>query len=186
MTLNKIKFILLCISLVTLVACGPPSQPTVGRPHIQGHQTTQQKKDVDITNKEKQMQNAGVTVIHSGQQSMLVLPADEFFFPNSSHLNGDYYGILNTISDYLSLFDVETIKVAGYSDDCGDPMRAIALSRQQAQNIADYLKNQEIKAPIIYAIGYGCAFPIADNHRSDGREMNRRIQITFYRSDPKR
>ena len=145
MALNKIKFILLSLALASLVACGPPSQPTVGRPHAPAHQTAQQSKDAEITSKEKQMQAAGVTVIHAGQQSMLVLPADEFFFPNSSHLNGAYYGTLNTISDYISLFDVETIKVAGYSDDCGDPMRAIALSRQQAQNIADYLKKSRNK-----------------------------------------
>lgn len=174
--------ILLCFTvLFTLAACSStPKEPLSPQ-----EQAAQQRAQL-ISQKEKQLQSGGVTVIHSGQQTMLVLPADTFFFLDSSHLNGNNYGTLNVMSDYISLFDVETIKVAGYSDNCGDPLRAIALSRQQAQNIADYLKNQGIKAPMIYAIGYGCSFPIADNQRNDGRAMNRRIQITFYRLDATR
>ncbi len=129
------------------------------------------------------LQEAGVGVINLGQEGMLVLPADDFFFQDSSNLNGQYYSILNLVTEYLQKWDIETIKVAGYTNDCGDPLRSVALSRQQAQNIADYLKNQGVKAPIIYAIGYGCSFPIADNHRADGQELNRRIQITYYRLD---
>lgn len=167
------RSIVFLIVLFVVVACESTPQSQVSRAAL-------------ISAQERELQDAGVTVIHSGQQSMLVLPADKFFFMDSSHLNGNYYGTLNTISKYISLFDVEMIKVGGYSDNCGDPLRALGLSRQQAQNIAAYLKNQGVKAPIIYATGYGCTFPIADNNRPDGRALNRRIQITFYRLNAKR
>ncbi len=178
-----LKQILVClVVLLTVVACGP-TQP---RTELSSSEEAQLQREALISATEKKLQDAGVTIIHSGQESMLVLPADKFFFMDSSHLNGRYYGTLNAVSNYISLFDVETVKVGGYSDNCGDPLRAVALSRQQAQNIAAYLKNQEIKAPIIYAIGYGCSFPIADNSRADGRAMNRRVQITFYRLNARR
>ncbi|MBY0377868.1 MAG: OmpA family protein [Gammaproteobacteria bacterium] len=176
------KCIACLVILFVLVACGP-TQPTS---ELSAAQEAQLRREALITATAKKLQDAGVTIIHSGQESMLVLPADKFFFMDSSHLNGSYYGTLNAVSNYISLFDVEMVKVGGYSDNCGDPLRAVALSRQQAQNIASYLKNQGVKAPIIYAIGYGCTFPIADNSRADGRAMNRRIQITFYRLDAKR
>ncbi len=176
------KLILCLTAMFVLAACGPSAPAKEVSPEIHAAQVRAAK----MSAKEQQLQEGGVTIIHSGQQSMLVLPADKFFFMDSSHLNGDNYATLNILSDYISLFDVETIKVGGYSDNCGDPLRAVALSRQQAQNIADYLKNQGVKAPVIYAIGYGCTFPIANNQRSDGRAMNRRIQITVYRLDPKR
>ncbi len=179
-----LKCMMYCLVIsFALVACSSPKPPMT--PQLEAAYA-KQKRDKKISDMEKQLQAGGVTVIHLGQQSMLVLPTDKFFFIDSSHLNGANYATLNILSDYISLFDVETVKVSGYSDNCGDPLRAVALSRQQAQNIADYLKNQEIKAPIIYAIGYGCTFPIADNQRSDGRAMNKRIQITFYRLDPRR
>lgn len=174
-------FVCCIIALLALMACSPKPKEKLSP---QAYAAQQRAKLIGDT--EKKLQAGGVSVIHLGQQTMLVLPADEFFFMDSSHLNGNNYGTLNVVSNYISLFDVETVKVGGYSDNCGDPLRAVALSRQQAQNIADYLKNQEVKAPIIYAIGYGCTFPIADNSRSDGRTMNRRIQITFYRLDSKR
>lgn len=181
---KMLKQFMVCLAMsFALVACSSSTPATT--PQSQAAYA-QQQRDQKISEKEKQLQAGGVAVIHSGQQSLLVLPADKFFFMNSSHLNGANYATLNVLSTYISLFDVETIKVSGYSDNCGDPLRAVALSRQQAQNIADYLKNQGIKAPIIYATGYGCTFPIADNQRSDGRAMNRRIQVTFYRLDRKR
>ncbi len=177
-----LKRLMVClVVLLALLACSSKSTEKLSP---QAYAAQQRAKL--IGNTEKKLQAGGVTVIHLGQETMLVLPADKFFFMDSSHLNGDNYATLNSVSDYISLFDVETIKVGGYSDNCGDPLRAVALSRQQAQNSADYLKNQGVKAPIIYAIGYGCTFPIADNSRSDGRAMNRRIQITFYRLDTKR
>ncbi|MCD6045157.1 MAG: Outer rane lipoprotein omp16 precursor [Gammaproteobacteria bacterium] len=174
-------FICCLMALFALAACS--SKPTQ---KLSPEACAALKREQRISDTEKKLQEGGVSVIHSGQQTLLVLPADKFFFMDSSHLNGDNYATLNILSDYISLFDVETVKVGGYSDNCGNSLRAVALSRQQAQNIADYLKNQEVKAPIIYAIGYGCTFPIADNQRADGRAMNRRIQITFYRLDVKR
>ncbi len=179
-----LKCMMLCLAIsFALVACCS-STPT--KAPLSKEAYAKQQREKKISDMEKQLQAGGVTVIHSGQQTMLVLPEDKFFFLDSSHLNGANYATLNVLSDYISLFDVETVKVSGYSDNCGDPLRAVALSRQQAQDIADYLKNQEIKAPIIYAIGYGCTFPIADNQRVDGRAMNRRIQITFYRLNARR
>ncbi len=168
------RILILGLVLLSLMACS--SQP---------EQMPAEQREAVLSTLKTQLEKSGVTIIHLGQESMLVLPADTFFFPDSSHLNGQYYGTLNAIRDYISLFDVETVKVGGYSDNCGDPLRALALSRQQAQNIAAYLKNQAIKAPIIYSTGYGCTFPIADNRRTDGRAMNRRIQITFYRLNMK-
>lgn len=171
------RILILGLVLLSLMACSSPPAPSL---------TPAEQREALLSTLTTQLEKSGVTIIHSGQESMLVLPADTFFFPDSSHLNGQYYGTLNAIRDYISLFDVETVKVGGYSDNCGDPLRALALSRQQAQNIAAYLKNQGIKAPILYLTGYGCTFPIADNRRLEGRAMNRRIQITFYRLNARR
>lgn len=120
-----------------------------------------------------------VQLIRVGEDIMLVLSSDYYFYPNSTHLNENFFPALDRIADYLRLFETTTIKIAGYTDAIGDELRNVALSRQQAQNIAKYLWARGLDARMMYTIGYGCQFPIANNATYEGRAANRRVQITF-------
>lgn len=128
---------------------------------------------------EQQLASADVQLIRIGEDVMLVLPSDDFFYPNSNHLNEYYQPVLDTIAHYIKPYDKEVIKVAGYTDNVGSPLRNVALSREQAQAIVKYLWHRNIHAPMMYAAGYGGLYPIASNHSSWGRKQNRRVQITF-------
>lgn len=114
-----------------------------------------------------------------GQEYMIVLPADAYFFQNSTHVNEAFYRSLDSVAEYIQKYETEVIKVAGYTDNVGNPTRNVALSRQQAQNILNYLWNKGLDTRMMYSIGYGEQFPVADNGSSDGRDANRRVQITF-------
>ncbi len=125
-----------------------------------------------------------VQVIRIGEDYMLVLPSDVYFYRDSTHMNEKLYPAYRDIVQYINQFDVETIKVAGYTDNIGDPIRNIALSRQQAQYVSQELWRDGVKPSMMYAIGYGGAHPIATNDTPEGRKANRRIQITFRRLTP--
>lgn len=118
-------------------------------------------------------------IMRVGEDLMIVLPTDSYFYPNSSRLNEHFYSGLNHVADFIKLFETEVIKIAGYTDATGNNMRNLALSRQQAQNISHYLWDQGLDARMMYATGYGSAFPIANNYEHGGRAANRRVQISF-------
>jgi len=119
-----------------------------------------------------------------GEDMLIVLPSEFFFYPNSSHMNPGYRPVLDGVIKFINRYDVETIKVAGYTDAAGNKLRNKALSRQQAQNVARYLWRHNLNARYVYATGYGSEYPIANNVTPEGRLANRRVQITFRRLTP--
>lgn len=120
-----------------------------------------------------------VQIVRIGEEIMIILPSDDYFYPKSTHMNENFYPALDRVAQYIRLYETTNIKVAGYTDAIGDELRNLALSRQQAQNIAKYLWNRGLDSRMIYSIGYGCQFPIANNDTPSGRSQNRRVQITF-------
>jgi outer membrane protein OmpA-like peptidoglycan-associated protein len=131
----------------------------------------------------RKLEQDNIQVIRMGEDYMLVLPSKSYFYPNSTHISEAMYPAFKDMAAYINQFDIETIKVAGYTDNFGDPVRNLALSRQQAQNIADELSHAGIKPTMMYSIGYGEAYPIAYN-KPEGAIENCRVQITFRRLTP--
>lgn len=130
------------------------------------------------------LMRAHVQVVAIGEDIMLLLPSDYFFYQNSARINEAFYPSLDTIAGFIHQFQTSEIKVAGYTDVVGDPLRNLALSQQQAQNIAHYIWRAGLDARMVYSVGYGDKYPIANNESVDGRLANRRVQITFRRIPP--
>jgi outer membrane protein OmpA-like peptidoglycan-associated protein len=120
-----------------------------------------------------------VQVVQVGDAITFSLPADRFFAINTPVLNRNYYPVLNQIATLLRSFDKYTVKVSGYTDNRGWPLRNVALSRAQALAVANYLWAQKVDARLMSSAGYGDATPIANNNTDTGRAMNRRIEISL-------
>jgi len=125
-----------------------------------------------------------VQVIRIGEDYMLVLPSDVYFYPDATHMNENMYPAYKDIVEFINHYDVETVKVAGYTDNTGVPIRKLALSRQQADYVAKELWRDGLKSTMIYSTGYGGTDPIATNDTKEGQAYNRRVQITFRRLMP--
>lgn len=121
----------------------------------------------------------GVQIIKTGETYNLVLPSDRLFYPDSANFLPQAKGILVPLTQFLRQFETTTIKVAGYTDTACSPLRSKALTEKQAQRVAAYLTAKKLDARIIYGVGYGEDFPIADNSTAKGREQNRRIEVRF-------
>lgn len=124
---------------------------------------------------------AGVTVAAIGEDLKIILPSDRFLFGKSTKINPAYYPVLDGLAEMLRNYTKETVKVAGYTDDKGCRIENLAISREQAQTIANYLMRHHIDARMIYSIGYGDKYPLSSNLSSRGRSDNRRVEITLRR-----
>jgi outer membrane protein OmpA-like peptidoglycan-associated protein len=72
------------------------------------------------------------------------------------------------------------ILIAGHTDNVGPSAANQKLSEARAQAIRDWFVNTAALPVTRFAIqGYGDTRPIAGNESSQGREMNRRVEITL-------
>ena len=72
------------------------------------------------------------------------------------------------------------IQVSGYTDNTGNPNSNLNLSLQRAQSVANYLAAQGVSPSRISSIGYGDRNPVASNATSEGRALNRRVEINIF------
>lgn len=69
------------------------------------------------------------------------------------------------------------IEISGHTDSVGGDDTNMALSRQRAEAVADYLTKAGIAPERMTAVGYGNMRPIASNDTEEGRTQNRRIEF---------
>ncbi len=87
--------------------------------------------------------------------------------------------VIDNLGLYLINNPESLVIIEGYTDNIGDKISNLALSEQQANKIAVKLSSQySIPQERIKVLGYGQDFPIASNNTFEGREKNRRIEIT--------
>jgi outer membrane protein OmpA-like peptidoglycan-associated protein len=131
-----------------------------------------------------QLRRDKVQVIRIGEDYMLVLPGEDYFYANSSHFNEKMYPAMKDIAKFINQYDIETIKVAAYTNDQGNEYRNLAMSKTQAQMVLSELWYEGVRPSFMYSIGYGSQYPIADNATPQGQLTNDRVQITFRRLTP--
>jgi outer membrane protein OmpA-like peptidoglycan-associated protein len=89
-----------------------------------------------------------------------------------------YAPLLQKVRDTVEIFPRSQVVVEGHTDSYGGDESNMALSRQRAEAVAEYMSTQLAIAPYrISAVGYGETRPIANNETPQGRERNRRIDI---------
>ena len=140
---------------------------------------------VYLDNKEKklrqQMAGTGVEVNRNPDGSVgLVMPGNITFDTNKSNIKPNFYSTLNKVAQTLTEDNKSGILVTGYTDSTGNDSINIPLSQARAQSVASYLASQGVSTTRINAQGQGSANPIASNATAEGREQNRRVEISIY------
>ncbi|MDX2422346.1 MAG: OmpA family protein [Amphritea sp.] len=69
------------------------------------------------------------------------------------------------------------IEIVGHTDDVGDDNYNMALSKQRAASVRDYLVSKGLDASKIVTTGMGETMPTASNSTPEGRAENRRVEI---------
>lgn len=97
---------------------------------------------------------------------------------DSMRLSEDAREILDRIVKFSLANPVSKIVVEGYTDSLGDYLYNKDLSKSRADVIKEYLVGGGISETKIETVGRGPENPIADNKTSEGRKLNRRIEIS--------
>ncbi|WP_231337680.1 OmpA family protein [Paraburkholderia sprentiae] len=87
---------------------------------------------------------------------------------------------LKGVLDLIRANPDKRILIAGHTDNVGSSAANQKLSEARAQAIRDWFANTALVPVTRFAIqGYGDTRPIAGNESSQGREMNRRVEISL-------
>jgi outer membrane protein OmpA-like peptidoglycan-associated protein len=85
--------------------------------------------------------------------------------------------------DQLSQFLVEhpdrRVQIDGFTDSVGTDAYNEDLSQRRADSVKTALINRGVDPSRIGSVGYGKAYPVANNNDSGGRQLNRRVEVVI-------
>jgi len=126
-----------------------------------------------------QLQGTGVSVVRNGNNITLKMPGNITFRTDSAELQPNFYSVLNSVALVLKEYDKTILEVAGHTDSTGSPEYNQALSERRAATVAQYLEAQGIDSRRVMTVGAGEGHPIASNATPEGRQANRRVELTL-------
>ena len=126
-----------------------------------------------------ELQGTGVSVTRAGDNITLNMPGNVTFDTDSAALRPQFFGVLNSVGKVLTEYDKTVVEVAGHTDSTGSDAYNMQLSQRRANTVGEYLYIQGIMDQRIISVGMGEHHPIADNSTAEGRQLNRRVEITL-------
>jgi len=107
------------------------------------------------------------------------LSGGALFATNSAELTGDgEAAMMDLVSQLSSMQEITSIDVVGHTDNRGSVEYNQGLSERRAQTVAAYITSQLPDAPVSGVSGMGELNPIASNQTAEGRQANRRVEVT--------
>jgi outer membrane protein OmpA-like peptidoglycan-associated protein len=126
-----------------------------------------------------ELQGTGVSVVRNGNNITLNMPGNITFRTDSADLNSSFYDVLNSVTLVLKEYDKTLLEVAGHTDNTGSDQYNQALSERRANSVAQYLESHGVNAQRVITVGAGETHPIASNDSADGRQANRRVELSL-------
>ena len=126
-----------------------------------------------------ELEGTGVSVTRIGDNITLNMPGNVTFATDSSDLSPAFFDVLNSVGKVLGEFNKTVVEVAGHTDSTGSDSYNQSLSERRAASVATYLQGRKIMSQRLITVGMGEARPVADNTTPDGRQANRRVEITM-------
>lgn len=127
----------------------------------------------------KQLRDSGVSIQREGDKINLIMPGNITFSTNSANINTNFTGVLNSVALVLEEYNKTLVVVSGHTDSTGSVQHNQKLSEDRAGSVANYLRGQKIISDRLEVVGFGESQPVANNQAAEGRELNRRVEITL-------
>ncbi|NIO23462.1 MAG: OmpA family protein [Gammaproteobacteria bacterium] len=125
----------------------------------------------------ERLEGTGVAVTRAGDIIILSMPGSKTFSSGSSNVDAQFYPVLDSVVGVLDEFDQTYVDIIGHTDSKGSREYNQRLSEKRAKSVAKYLQLRALKTQRLLSDGMGEDDPIASNDTSEGRAMNRRVEI---------
>jgi len=136
-------------------------------------------RDRQVASLRHDLAGTGVSVTRMGDNITLNMPGNITFKSNSADLDPSFYKVLNSVNIVVKKYNKTVVEVAGHTDNTGSTEYNQKLSERRANAVAQYLESQGLANNRVVTIGAGETRPVADNSTPDGRQANRRVELTL-------
>ncbi|MFH9819285.1 OmpA family protein [Streptomyces sp. NPDC017230] len=114
----------------------------------------------------------------------LALQAEVLFGKDSAKLGSEAKSRIAGIAEEIRTQNATRVRVFGFTDNLGSSAHGDVLSKKRANAVQEVLVQTLNDSAITYEVrGYGEDYPIADNSTEAGRKKNRRVEVSFPRSE---
>jgi outer membrane protein OmpA-like peptidoglycan-associated protein len=110
---------------------------------------------------------------------MMTFDSDLLFPVNSSYLSDKAKGALQEFVNLAKEHPQALIQVDGHTDATGTADYNQWLSEKRAISVKTYLETLGVSGSRIETRGHGQVQPVASNQTPEGRQQNRRVEITI-------
>ncbi|MFC9505612.1 OmpA family protein [Streptomyces sp. NPDC057002] len=112
------------------------------------------------------------------------LQAEVLFGKDSAKLSAEAKSRISAIAEEIKTQNATKIRVFGFTDNLGSSAHGDVLSRERADAVQNVLDQELTDSDVTYEVrGYGEQYPIADNSTEAGRKKNRRVEVSFPRTE---
>jgi len=137
-----------------------------------GKKMDKQKKELETA-----LPDATVETVNGGEALMITFDSGILFATNSSTVSDASRNAIRHFATSLKSYPDTYIKIVGHTDNTGRVDYNQTLSEKRAQSVHDYLLTQGIVATRMSYEGKGIHQPVANNNTTEGRALNRRVEI---------
>ncbi len=157
---------------------------------VQQQQQTEAERQARIAAEKKAQESMdalakSMAVKADERGTVVTLSGGVLFATGKSDILPGAQASLNQVADALKAQPEHHFTVEGHTDSTGSDAVNRDLSARRANSVRDYLVVRGVSADAITADGIGSGRPIADNKTTEGRAMNRRVEIIVDRGNPK-
>ncbi len=125
----------------------------------------------------------GATVERIGEGIKITFDSGLLFDVNESSLKSRSCENLTNLAQILNKYDDTHVLLEGHTDATGSDEYNLELSERRAKAVSNYLATVEVNPTRFTIMGYGEEQPIAENDTSQGRGLNRRVEVAIYAND---
>ena len=150
--------------------------------------TAQSRKQEEIEQRNRRIQsrlesvqalfNEDEAVVYRQKNNLLIVVRGFYFPSGDSEIHSSNFPLLKKIAKAISSFSHSKVVISGHTDSTGNPKLNLAISKIRAAKVAKFLYDVEgVDPQRLSTEGYGKEKPIATNDTSEGRALNRRIEV---------
>ncbi len=151
-----------------------------GCPYIDTDEDGVLDKDDECVNIPGPVENKGCPVIEEAEQEIINTAFDNLEFESGKAIiKESSYASLEALAELLIKKSEWKLKIAGHTDAQGNDQTNLILSKKRAEAVRDFLVQRGVAAERLIVQYYGEEKPIDTNDTPEGRQRNRRVEMTI-------
>lgn len=142
-------------------------------------------KEIDKSNDYQKVQIPSEEGLFEVEAIIMYEPAKTYTLDNvyfdtgKATLKPTSFPSLDELVDFMQRKKTTVIEIGGHTDDVGDDNSNMVLSQQRAESVRAYLLKKGISTNRVQAKGYGETRFIEPNTTEEGKQKNRRTEVTI-------